>query len=96
MNDYFYTCKWHCPINELEIVEPDYLHDIWDLASPNGNTPEAASLCDVQSFFPFFSAARNSEYQSLKEDYKKLEQDFAHVSRIVTIAATLHKEYTVR
>ena len=28
--DAFYKCKWHCPLDRLQVVEPDFLNDIWE------------------------------------------------------------------
>ncbi len=25
-----YRCKWHVPVDSLEVLEPDYQNDIWD------------------------------------------------------------------
>ncbi len=25
-----YRCKWHVPVDSLQILEPDYQNDIWD------------------------------------------------------------------
>ena len=30
ISNFFYTCKWFSPLSELDIVQPDFLNDIWD------------------------------------------------------------------
>ncbi len=46
--------------------------------------------------FNLFIADATSEYSRLKDEYKKMEQDYSHISRIMTIAASLQQDYTVR
>ena len=29
-NGVHYRCKWHCPLDKLSVMEPDYMNDIWD------------------------------------------------------------------
>ena len=36
--DVYYKCKWQCPLNELEVTEPDYLNDLWESVLTKGST----------------------------------------------------------
>eukprot|EP00731_Ephydatia_muelleri_P015069 Em0008g789a len=78
--DSHYTCRWFCPLDRFQVLtDPDYVTDVWDLV-----------VNDKPQTKPTGLAAR---YFSLKEDYKRLEEDFTVVTKICELFLQLHNDY---
>ncbi|XP_011409669.1 PREDICTED: rho guanine nucleotide exchange factor 10-like protein [Amphimedon queenslandica] len=70
--------KWSCPITDVELTDPDYMKETNTIVI-GGSQDENAQL--------------RGKYDELKDEMKKLNQDFEHLYRIGGLIASLSRPY---